>query len=245
VERRRIIAGPISLEILEAASGDNLHDLGFLDHRMSKIAGCDVRIIRIGMAGTLGYEVHGNIENAHDVYNAIWEAGQPLGMRKLGQQAYMMNHTEDGFPQAYYHFLYTWDKEDVVDIYRSQFEEGDHYHLIETPNDFFGTTFHFDKVLNDKGEVVGCSSGRSNSYHFRKMISLCTIDREYAKIGTELTLVWGNEGERQKSIKVKVARFPYLNENRNEHIDSSTPPQYLCAKSKPDSSPPIRQKPAA
>ncbi|GAI96147.1 unnamed protein product, partial [marine sediment metagenome] len=30
------IAGPRSLEVLEAASGDNLHDIKFLGHRMSK-----------------------------------------------------------------------------------------------------------------------------------------------------------------------------------------------------------------
>ena len=60
------------------------------------------------MAGTLAYEVHGNIEDAHDVYETIFDAGKRYGMRKLGQLAYMMNHTEDGFPQAYYHFPYPW-----------------------------------------------------------------------------------------------------------------------------------------
>ena len=29
-------------------------------------------------------------------------------MRKLGQIAYMMNHTENGFPQAFYHFIFAW-----------------------------------------------------------------------------------------------------------------------------------------
>jgi glycine cleavage system aminomethyltransferase T len=60
------------------------------------------------MAGGLGYEVHGQVSDAAQVYAAIWAAGQPLGMRKLGSRAYLMNHTEDGFPQAYMHYPYPW-----------------------------------------------------------------------------------------------------------------------------------------
>ena len=51
------------------------------------------------------------------------------------------------------------------------------------------------------------------------MISLCSIDTEYAEIGTEVIVVWGDVGTRQKMIRAKVARFPYLNEERNQVID--------------------------
>ena len=83
------MAGPRSLEILEKASGDDLHDIKFFHHRVSRIAGKEVRIFRMGMAGTLAYEVHGNIDDAHDVYKAIFGAGKEYGMKKMGQQAYI------------------------------------------------------------------------------------------------------------------------------------------------------------
>jgi glycine cleavage system aminomethyltransferase T len=109
------IAGPTSLQILEKATGENLHDIKFLHHRMSKIAGHDVRVLRLGMAGTLAYEVHGNIEDAHDVYNALWGAGNgEFKMKKLGYQAYMLNHTEDGYPQFFYHFAYAWEEDKAL-----------------------------------------------------------------------------------------------------------------------------------
>lgn len=54
------------------------------------------------------------------------------------------------------------------------------------------------------------------------MLSLCSIDTEYCELGTEVTVLWGNPGERQKEIKATVSRFPYLNENRNERLDVST-----------------------
>ncbi len=105
------VAGPRSLEVLETACGECLHDIEFMHHRMSRIDGADVRILRVGMAGTLAYEVHGVIKDAHPVYGAILKAGEQYGIRRLGHHAYMMNHTEDGFPQAYYHFPYPWDED--------------------------------------------------------------------------------------------------------------------------------------
>lgn len=102
------VAGPRSLEVLEQASGGDLHDIEFGRHRPATIAGAEVRIFRLGMAGSLAYEVHGDAAQGQDVYSAIWEAGRAFGLQKLGQLAYMLNHTEDGFPQAYYHFPYPW-----------------------------------------------------------------------------------------------------------------------------------------
>jgi len=57
------------------------------------------------------------------------------------------------------------------------------------------------------------------------MVSLCTIDPAYAEIGTEVEIVWGSEGTRQKRIRAKVARYPYLNEERNSDVDVASVPR--------------------
>ena len=49
------VAGPRSLETLETATGECLHDIRFGAHRSSAIDGRGVRILRMGMAGNLGY----------------------------------------------------------------------------------------------------------------------------------------------------------------------------------------------
>jgi glycine cleavage system aminomethyltransferase T len=87
------IAGPRSLEVLEHAAGADLHDIEFGRHRLAHIGGAEVRVFRLGMAGSLAYEVHGDVQDGQAVYNAIWEAGRGLGLQKLGQVAYMLNHT--------------------------------------------------------------------------------------------------------------------------------------------------------
>ncbi|MGE5263514.1 MAG: hypothetical protein ACM3S0_09045 [Acidobacteriota bacterium] len=44
------------------------HDIPFMGHRTSSINGKAVRIFRMGTAGTPGYQVHGNIEDARALY---------------------------------------------------------------------------------------------------------------------------------------------------------------------------------
>ncbi len=105
------LAGPKSLEILEKATGQDLHEILFMRQGKSSIKGMAFSVLRMGMAGTLAYELHGKIEDAIPVYNALLDAGAEFGIRRLGMRAYMMNHTEDGFPQAYYHFPYPWGED--------------------------------------------------------------------------------------------------------------------------------------
>jgi len=296
------IAGPRSLEVLETATGDDLHDIRFMHHRLSSIDGMEVRVLRMGMAGTLAYEVHGKVEDARPVYNAILKAGESFGIRRLGIRACMMNHTEDGFPQAYYHFPYPWaeDKgftdflaqfggglgffegfagsmgpdirlryrnpvelgwagmikfdhdfvgrkalekevanprrkmvtllwntEDIMDVYASQFKPGEPYANMDAPNHFtFEGARHMlyaDQVLKD-GKFAGISSGRAYSYYLREMISLCSIDVAHSALGTEVIVLWGDPGTRQKEIRATVTRFPYLDKNRNQVVDVSKIP---------------------
>ncbi|MBN1319469.1 MAG: aminomethyl transferase family protein [Thermoleophilia bacterium] len=304
------VAGPRSLEILERTAGADLHDIGFGRHRMTRMAGADVRVFRLGMAGSLAYEVHGDIVDGQDVFNAIWEAGRGYGLQKLGQVAYMLNHTEDGFPQANYHFPYPWyedpgfaayldtrpgagwmnfrprlfgsmgedvkarymtpfdtgwenrinwdhdfvgkeallemakaprrtvvtlewNTEDVVDVYASQFRDEEPYEPIsDRPNDIRydpGTldqatgqirtfAYHADKVMKD-GREVGLSSGRAVSQTYRRMISLGFIERDLAELSAEVVVIWGSPGWRQKEIRATVARFPYLQVERNDQVD--------------------------
>ncbi|MCD8250265.1 MAG: aminomethyl transferase family protein, partial [Lachnospiraceae bacterium] len=109
------IAGPKSLEILEHAAKADFHDIGFARHEMKSIAGVPVRVLRLGMAGTLAYEVHGDMDKQEEVYQAIWEAGQAYGIKKLGRVAYCMNHTEAGFANINTHYPMPWfEDEDIA-----------------------------------------------------------------------------------------------------------------------------------
>jgi len=119
-----------------------------------------------------------------------------------------------------------WNVDDIMDIYRSEYEPGEPYATLEGPEDYLDTgafEYRADEVLAD-GKTVGMSTGRIISWYYRRMISLATIDPEYAKIGTEVVVLWGDPGTRQKEIHATVTRYPYHEEGRNDTVDVSKIP---------------------
>ncbi len=99
-------SGPLSLTILEKATQQDLRDVSFLGFRPVTIPGIDaeLEIARIGMSGTLAYEIHGPAEFGPEVYDAIYQIGKPMGMKRMGWQNYTVNHTFGGFPQMTVNF---------------------------------------------------------------------------------------------------------------------------------------------
>lgn len=99
-------SGPLSLTILEKATQTNLHDMGFLDSRPVHIPGIDaeLEITRIGMSGTLAYELHGPADLGYQVYDHVYQIGKPMGMKRMGWKDYTVNHTFGGFPQMTVNF---------------------------------------------------------------------------------------------------------------------------------------------
>ena len=98
------IAGPLSLEAMQRATGEDLSDLGFLRYRNTTIAGKQVEIGRIGMSGNLAYEVRGPMADGAAVYDAIYQANREIGIERLGWRTYLVNHVEGGFPQMMWTF---------------------------------------------------------------------------------------------------------------------------------------------
>ena len=103
------IAGPTSIQVIEKVLGKSIRDLKFLAIQKVDIAGVetelDLELSRIGMVGTLAYEIRGAYENGPAVYDAVYQAGKEFGIKRLGWRTYVVNHTEGGFPQANCTFL--------------------------------------------------------------------------------------------------------------------------------------------
>jgi len=116
-----------------------------------------------------------------------------------------------------------WNPEDVLDTFASFFKKDDTYQFMEFPRNLLGCV-HADKVLKD-GRLVGFTTSRCYSYYFREMISLCTLDVDLCRSGTEVTVIWGEPGTRQKEIRATVAQAPYKKDNRR--IDLAGLPDQL------------------
>lgn len=279
------MCGPRSLEIVEAATKADQHDIKFMYAKDAQIAGKDVFVLRTGMAGTLGYEVHGKIEDALTVYNTLMEVGEEYGITQLGRYGYVNCHAEGSIPQIAEHFatpldsmpvisgsldrdselIYRspidlgwekmisfnhefigkealkaeleghhnsmvhliWDKEDVLKVIATAFEAGNSCDILDLVGDYDHVRnnggMHLDAVY-DGDTIIGASSGRMLSAKTREMISVCTIDQDYAVEGKVVEVLWGNPDTRQMRIKARVMLFPYIKEGRNENFDVESIP---------------------
>ncbi|KQU38462.1 aminomethyltransferase [Rhodococcus sp. Leaf225] len=296
------IAGPTSLQVLERLLGESLRTVGFLEIKKIRLPGLDadveIEISRIGMVGTLAYELRGPLDFGPAVFDAVHNAGSEFGIKRLGWRTYVVNHTEGGYPQQACTFTSSayvdsgfvtnpmfgptvlgaamtgsidpadvrarlrtpqevnwawmakfdhdfvgrsaieaeaaaprrktvtlrWNKDDVVDVFASQFDPGEEYKNFEfptTPQSPAGG--HADLVTLD-GKPVGVSSVAVYSYYYRHMISHCTLDLEHADVGREVIIHWGDHGQRIKLIRATVERFPYLDLPSNKSYDLSSIP---------------------
>jgi glycine cleavage system aminomethyltransferase T len=305
------LGGPRSLEVLENVVQEDFHDLKFMRFRPARIRGYDVRVIRMGMAGTLAYEIHAdNLDHIFEMYEEVLTVGKQFGLCVLGRLAYMSNHTENGFPQQGFHFMCDWS-DPAVDAYMGRegsvdggdfrttplrgslkdqgrsaywlnpFEAGwnrsinwnhdfvGRQALIEirdnprtrrivslewNPKDVlkvFDTYFDDvpgvaremlipqnllenpaanlqDKVVDASGRMIGKSTGRLYTLYYKRMISMAFVDPEYAEIGRELTVIWGEPGTRQIPIRARVARYPYLDLTPNAKYNLDSIPRYTA-----------------
>ncbi|OHV74335.1 glycine cleavage protein T [Pseudofrankia sp. BMG5.36] len=90
------VQGPRSLFALEKVTGDSLRDIGFNRSRGSRVNGIPVRVLRTGISGELGYEVHGSANDANEVWAAIVADGAEFDIRQLGFRAQPVQHIEAG-----------------------------------------------------------------------------------------------------------------------------------------------------
>ncbi|BBB02000.1 putative glycine cleavage T protein [Actinacidiphila reveromycinica] len=90
------VQGPRSLPVLEKATGEGLRDIDFGRGRPTHVNGIPVVILRTGISGELGYELHGATDDAEAVWTAVLSAGEEHGIRQLGFRSQPVQHIEAG-----------------------------------------------------------------------------------------------------------------------------------------------------
>lgn len=110
-----------------------------------------------------------------------------------------------------------WNGDDVARAMGTMFQKDGRAKYIDLPLSNY-STWPNDKVLKD-GELVGVSTFSGYSSNESSMLSLAMVDVDQSEPGTEVTLVWGEEGggsakpvvERhvQTEIRATVSPAPY------------------------------------
>jgi aminomethyltransferase len=223
------VQGPESREIMKklvwtppTQTGiDDLKWFRFLVGRFGGYKGIPVVVSRTGYTGELGYEVFCHPDDGPAVWDAIWEAGQPHGLKPLGLGALDMIRIEAGLIFAGYEF------DDQVD----PFEAGIGFTVkLDSEDDFVGkealiersahpqrrlvglelegneTAGHGDEVYVGRRRVGVVTSG-TRSPLLRKNIALCRMAVQYGEEGTDVEV--GKLDGLQKRIPAKVVGFPF------------------------------------
>ncbi|MBS7807899.1 sarcosine oxidase subunit alpha family protein [Variovorax sp. PCZ-1] len=94
------LAGPKSRELLQKLCTDVDFDdaaFPFMSYREGTVAGVKARIMRISFSGERSYEVNVPAAQGLQVWQAIHEAGQPLGITPYGTETMHVLRAEKGF----------------------------------------------------------------------------------------------------------------------------------------------------
>ena len=224
------VQGPKSREILAGIiwtppSQTALEDLGWFRFAVGRIGGfrgVPVVVSRTGYTGELGYEIYCHPKDAATVFDAVWQAGEPHGLKPLGLDALDMVRIEAGLVFAGYEFCDQTDpfeagigftvplksKEDDF-VGRAALERrkaGPLRKLVGLEIDASEDVGKGDCVHVGRAQIGEVTSG-TRSPILKKTIALARLDVAHTEIGTEVEI--GKLDGHQKRLPARVVRFPH------------------------------------
>lgn len=156
------VQGPNALDVMQEIVDESLTDIPFFNFKRVSIAGEEVRALRHGMAGEIGFELQGPYEHAELIKDVILEAGEPYDIQRLGTRAYEPLSVKLGWVTTHVPAIYTGDEmanyrawlrassyegtysiagsyhsDDIRDYYVSPLDIG-YDHMIEFDHEFVG-----------------------------------------------------------------------------------------------------------
>jgi aminomethyltransferase len=90
------LQGPMARDVVEAATRQDCSDLAYFRHRRTEVGGIETDVTRSGYTGDLGYELWVEAEAAVELWDAVFEAGAPFGIRPAGIRALDVARVEAG-----------------------------------------------------------------------------------------------------------------------------------------------------
>ena len=199
-----VVAGPRARRLLQRLSEDDFSNeaFPFLSGRQVALAGIPVNAMRVNYVGELGWELHHPIERQNTLFDALFEAGEDLGLRPFGIRAMDSLRLEKS-----YRMVGT-----ELSVEYSAYESGMDRFICPDKGDFLGraallegqargldyrlvtlealATDDADVLGNNalvcNGELVGRATGGGYGFRVDKSLALGMVKPDYARPGTAL-----------------------------------------------------------
>ena len=220
------VQGPLSRRILAEVVTtlphlSTLEALNWFRFTIGRIGEAPVVISRTGYTGELGYEVWCHPRDGLAVWDAIWAAGEPLGMAPLGLTALDMVRIEAGLVFAGYEFCDQTDPFEagigfavpasktapfVGSEALARRRSAPQRKLVGLESETTECVGHGDPVCVGRAQV-GVVTSAVRSPMLGKTIGLARLDVACAQLGSVVEI--GKLDGQQKRIRAQVVRFPH------------------------------------
>ena len=198
------IAGPKAREVLQACCRIDISGMRFMDVRHLTVGMVDCLVQRVSYTGDLGYEIYCDPMAQRSLWQTLWAAGEPVGMKPFGMRAMMSLRLDRFFGSWLNEFspdytagetgldrFISWKK--TVDFIGRNAAEAERDAGAKRKLCAFAVEAEdadvqgYEPVWLD-GEVVGfCTSG-GYSHHAGNSIALALVPRDAASEGLQVEI---------------------------------------------------------
>ncbi len=213
------VQGPKAAEALQSLTEIPLAEMGYYTFKKGRFAGVDnVLVSATGYTGAGGFEVYFENEHADHMWEAIFKAGEPFGIKPVGLGARDTLRLEMGFClygndiddstspiEAGLGWITKFNKEFIDrDLLLSQKENGVARKLVGFEMIDRGIPRHDYPIVDAAGNRIGTVTSGTQSPSLKKAIGLGYVETAYSKVGSEIFI-----SIRDKAIKAAVVRPPF------------------------------------
>lgn len=213
------IQGPKAAEALQGLTDIDLVSMEYYTFKKGTFAGVDnVLISATGYTGAGGFEIYFENQYAEQIWDAIFKAGEPFGIKPIGLGARDTLRLEMGF------CLYGNDIDDTTspleaglgwvtkfnkdftnaEALQEQKQTGVSKKLIGFEMIDRGIPRHDYPIVDADGNNIGKVTSGTQSYSLQKAIGLGYVKTEFAKEDTEIYI-----SIRDNKVKAKVVKPPF------------------------------------
>ncbi|MFA6083315.1 glycine cleavage system aminomethyltransferase GcvT [Mucilaginibacter sp.] len=213
------IQGPKAADALQSLTDIDLASMEYYTFKKGKFAGIDnVIVSATGYTGAGGFEIYFDNEHAEFIWNEVFKAGEPFGIKPIGLAARDTLRLEMGF------CLYGNDIDDTTspleaglgwvtkfnkeftnsEALQQQKQAGVERKLIGFEMIDRGIPRHDYLIVDADGNTIGKVTSGTQSPSLQKAIGLGYVKNEFAKEGSEIYI-----SIRDAKVKAKVVKPPF------------------------------------